>query len=190
MEQYLTPSSDSQTQASYQAWISQLKAKNKQRQLRMLHDKMCLQKDFLPPGLIFEQLWAHMKHHPRNPRVLEYLYGQHNQMDHIKDECHIIHKRNHIKQKQYMVQRADTYIFKRHPPMYLEQGCKVIGVDACPILRQCAGRVARHAVVKATLQPIREPAQNVPREVMEDFEAKKAALKPLKMARDHRARSR
>jgi len=29
MEQYLTPLSDEETQASYQAWISQLKAKKK-----------------------------------------------------------------------------------------------------------------------------------------------------------------
>ncbi len=55
MEQYLTPLSDEETQASYQAWISQLKAKEKQRQLGMLHDKMRLQKDFLPPGLTYWQ---------------------------------------------------------------------------------------------------------------------------------------
>ena len=63
--------------------------------------------------------------------------------------------------------------------MYLEQGYEVIGVNICPVLGRCAERVARHAVVKATWQPIREPAQNVPREVMEDCEAKKAGLKPL-----------
>ena len=68
--------------------------------------------------------------------------------------------------------------------MYLEQGYKV----ASPILRQCAERTARHAVVKATWGPIREPAQNVPKEVMEDFEARKAGLKPLKLAKDNRAR--
>ncbi len=72
--------------------------------------------------------------------------------------------------------------------MYLEQGYKVIGVNTCPILRRCAGRTAGHAVVKATWEPIREPAQNVPKEVMEDFEARKAGLKPLKLARDNRAR--
>ena len=72
--------------------------------------------------------------------------------------------------------------------MYLDQGYKVIGVNTCPILRQCAGRTARHAVVKATWEPIREPAQNVPKEVMEDFEARTAGLKPLKLARDNRAR--
>jgi len=187
IEQYLTPMSDEETQASYQAWINQLKAKKKQRQLGMLHDKMCLQKDFLP-GLTFEQFWARMKHHSRNPRILEHLYGQQNQMDHIRHECHITDKRNRIRQKQYMVQWADTYILKRHLPMYLEQGYKVIGVDTCPILRRCAGRTARHKVVKATWEPIREPAQNVPKEVMEDFEAKKAGLKPLKLARDNRAK--
>ena len=37
-------------------------------------------------------------------------------------------------------------------------------------------------------EPIREPAQNVPKEVMEDFEARKAGLKPLKLAKDNRAR--
>jgi len=88
MEQYPTPLSDEETQESYQAWIIQLKAKNKQRQLRMLHDKLSLQQDFLPLGLTFEQFWARMKHHSRNPRVLEYLYSQQNQMDHIKHECH------------------------------------------------------------------------------------------------------
>ena len=67
--------------------------------------------------------------------------------------------------------------------MYLQQGHKVIGVNACPILRQCAGRSARHAVVEATQQAIREPAQNVPKEVMEGFEAKKAGLEALKLAR-------
>ncbi len=104
MEQYLTPLSDEETQASYQSWIKQLKAEKKQRQLKMLHDKMSLQKDFLPPGLTFDQFWARMKHHSRNPHVLEYLYSQQNQMDHIKHERHIIYKRNRIKQKQYMVQ--------------------------------------------------------------------------------------
>jgi len=99
-----------------------------------------------------------------------------------------IDKRNCIKQKQYMVQWADTYILKKHLPMYLEQGYKVAGVSSCPVLRQCAGRTARHAVVKATWEPIREPAQNVPKEVMEDFEARKAGLKPLKLARDNHAR--
>ncbi len=188
MEQYLTPLSDEETQASYQSWINQLKAKKKQRQLKMLHDSMSLQKDFLPPGLTFEQCWARMKHHSRNPRVLEYLYNQQNHMDHIKHECHITDKRNRIKQKQYMVQWADTYILKRHLPMYLEQGYKVAGVTTCPVLRQCAGRTTRHAVVKATWEPIREPAQNVPKEVMEDFEARKAGLKPLKLAKDNRAR--
>ncbi len=66
--------------------------------------------------------------------------------------------------------------------MYLEQGYKVVGVSTCPVLRQCAGETARHAVVTATWQPIREPAQNVPKELME------AGLKPLKLARDNRAR--
>jgi len=70
MEQYLTPLSDEETHASYQSWIKQLKAKKKQRQLKMLHDKMSLQKDFLPPVLTFEQFWARMKHHSRNLRVL------------------------------------------------------------------------------------------------------------------------
>ncbi len=188
MEQYITPLSDEETQASYQSWINQMKAQKKQRQLKMLHEKMSLQKDFLPPGLTFEQFWARMKHHSRNPRVLEYLYNQQNHMDHIKHECHITDKRNCIKQKQYMVQWADTYILKRHLPMYLEQGYKVAGMNTCPVLRQCAGRTARHAVVKATWEPIREPAQNVSREVMEDFEARKAGLKPLKLAKDNRAR--
>jgi len=64
----------------------------------------------------------------------------------------------------------------------------VAKVNTCPVLRQCAGRTARHAVVKATWEPIREPAQNVPKEVMEDFEARKAGLKPLKLAKDNRAR--
>ena len=90
--------------------------------------------------------------------------------------------------KQYMVQWADTYILKRHLPMYLEQGYKVAGVNTCPVLTQCAGRTTRHAVVKATWEPIREPAQNVPKEVMEDFEARKAGLKPLKLVKDNRAR--
>ena len=76
MEQYLTPLSDEETQASYQAWISQLTSKKKQRQLGMLHDKMRLHKDFLPPSLTFEQFRARMKHHSRNARVLKYLYSQ------------------------------------------------------------------------------------------------------------------
>ena len=97
MEQYLTPLSDETTQASYQSWINQLKAQKKQRQLKMLHDKTSLQKDLLPPGLTFEQFWARMKHHSRNPCVLEYLYNQQNHMDHIKHECHITDKRNRIK---------------------------------------------------------------------------------------------
>jgi hypothetical protein len=87
-----------------------------------------------------------------------------------------------------MVQWADTYILKRQLPMCLEQGYKVAGVNICPILKQCDGRTARHAVVEATWAPIREPAQNVLKEVMEDFAAKKAGLKPLELARDNRAR--
>ncbi len=88
----------------------------------MLHDKMSLQKDFLPPGLTFEQFEARIRHHSRNLHVLEYLYKLQNHMDHIQHECHITDKRTRIKQKQYMVQLADTYILKRHLPMYLEQG--------------------------------------------------------------------
>ncbi len=72
--------------------------------------------------------------------------------------------------------------------MYLEQGYKVAGVNTCAVLRRCVGRTAQHAVIKATWEPIREPAQNVPKEVMEDFEAKKAGLEPLKLAKDNRAR--
>ena len=72
--------------------------------------------------------------------------------------------------------------------MYLEKGYKVVGVKTCPILRRCARRVEHHAVVKATWQLIREPAQNVPREVMEHIEARQAGLKPLKLAWDNRAR--
>ena len=72
--------------------------------------------------------------------------------------------------------------------MYLEQGYKVAEVNAYPVLRQCAGRTAPHALVKATWQPIRAPAQNVPKEVMKDFEARKAGLKPVKLAKDNRAR--
>ena len=135
LERYLTPLSDEATQASYQLWINQEKAKKKQRQLK-LHDKMSRQKDFLPPGLTFEQFWAGMKHHSRNRRVLEYLYNEQNHMDHIKHECHITDKRNRIKQKQYMVQWVDTYIHKRHMQMYLEQGYKAAGVNTCPVLRQ------------------------------------------------------
>jgi len=86
------------------------------------------------------------------------------------------------------VQWADTYILKRHLSMYLEQGYKVIGVNICPILRQCAGRRLCHEAVKAKWEPIRKSAQNVPKEVMEDFEANKAGLKPLKLVRDNRAR--
>ncbi len=70
--------------------------------------------------------------------------------------------------------------------MYLEQGYKRIGVNPCAILRRCAGKTACHEVVKATW--IRKPAQDVPKEVMKDFEAKKAGLKPLKLARDNCAR--
>ena len=72
--------------------------------------------------------------------------------------------------------------------MYMEQGYKVAGKNTCPVLRQCAERTARHAVVQATWEPIREPAQNVPRRFKEDFEARKAGLKPLKLAKDNRAR--
>ncbi|DBB13152.1 TPA: hypothetical protein ACH3X3_004906 [Trebouxia sp. C0006] len=108
----------------------------------MLHDDLSLQQGCLPPGLTFEQFWARMKHHSRNLRVLEYLYIQQNQLDHIKHECHITDKRKRIKQKQYMVQWADTHILKRHLPMYLEQGYQVVGVNTCPVLRQCAGRTA------------------------------------------------
>ena len=86
-----------------------------------------------------------------------------------------------------MVQRADTYILKRHLPMYVEQGYKVTRIDKCPILRRGAGR-ARHEVVKATWEPIREPAKNVPREMVQDFEVNKAVIKPLKLARDNGAR--
>ena len=107
-------------------------------------------------------------------------------MDHIKHECHITDKRNRIKQKQY---RADTYILKSHLPMYLEQSYKVAGVNTCPVLKQCVARTARHAAVKATWEPIREPTQNVPKEVMEDFEARKAWLKPLKLAKDNGSNS-
>ena len=48
----------------------------------------------------------------------------------------------------------------------------------------------KHEVVKATRvrEPIGEPAQSVPKEVMEDVQAKKAGLKPLKVARNSRAR--
>ena len=77
------------------------------------------------------------------------MYSQQNQMDHIKHECHITDDRNGIKQNQYMVQWADTYILQRHLPMYLEQGFKVARVNTCPVPRQCAGRTARHAVLKA-----------------------------------------
>ena len=135
-----------------------------------------------------EIITSRMKNHSRNPRILEYLYGQQNQMDHIKHECHITDSRDCIKQKQDMVQWAGTYLLKRHLPMYLEQGYKVAGVNTCPILRQSAGRTACHAVVKATWELIREPAQNVPKEVMKDFEARKAGLKPVKLARDNCAR--
>ncbi len=143
---------------------------------------------FQPPGLSFEQLSARMKHHSTNPRILEYSYSQQNQLDHIKHECHITDKTNRIKQKQCMVQWADTHILKKHLPMYLEQGYKMARLNTCPVLRQCAGRTARHAVVKATWEPIREPAQNVPKEVMEDFEARKAGIKPLKLAQNNCAR--
>ncbi|DBB13413.1 TPA: hypothetical protein ACH3X3_005145 [Trebouxia sp. C0006] len=93
MEQYVTPLIDEDSQASYQSWSNQLEADKRQRQLKMLHDKMSLQKDFLPPGLAFEQLWARVKYHSRNPRVLEYLYRQRSQMDHIIHECHATDKR-------------------------------------------------------------------------------------------------
>ncbi len=106
-------------------------------------------------------------------------------MDHPKHECHITDKSNRIKQKQYMVQRADTYILKRHLPVYLEQRYDVAGVNTCPVLRHCAGRTARHAVFKATWELIREPAQNVQKEVMEYLKARKAGLKPLKVAKDN-----
>lgn len=43
-------------------------------------------------------------------------------------------------------------------------------------------------MVKATWEPIKEPAQIVPKEVMEDFEARKAGLKPSKLAKDNCAR--
>ena len=55
VEQYITPLSVEETQASYQTWIHHLKAKKKQRQLEMLHDKICIQQDLLLPGLTFEQ---------------------------------------------------------------------------------------------------------------------------------------
>ena len=128
-----------------------------------------------------------MKNHSKKPRILEYLYGQQNHMDRVKHERHK-DKRNRIKQKQYMVQWADTYILKRHLPMYGEQGYKVIKADTCPILTKCAGRTACHEVMKATWEPIREPAKNVPKEMMDDFEATKAGLKPIKLARDNGAK--
>ena len=71
-----------------------------------------------------------------------------------------------------MVQWADTYILKRHQVllMYEEQGYKVIKTDTCPILMKCAGRTACHQVVKATWEPIGEPAKNVPKEMLDDFD--------------------
>ena len=72
--------------------------------------------------------------------------------------------------------------------MYAEQGYKVTRMNTCPVLRQCAGRPECHEVAKATWETIREPAKNRPQEAMQDFEAKKAGLKPLKLARDNDAR--
>ena len=83
---------------------------------------------------------------------------------------------------------ADTYILKRHLPLYIKQGYNVAKEKPCPALRQCAGRTARHSVVKAAWESIKEPIQNVPNEVMEDFEAKQAGLEPLKLAKDNHAR--
>lgn len=41
---------------------------------------------------------------------------------------------------------CNPHILKRHLPMYLGQGHKVVGVSTCPVLRQRAGRTARHAI--------------------------------------------
>ncbi len=65
---YLAQASDKETQALCKAWINQLR---KSRQLGMLHNYMCLQKDFLPP-LTHDQFWACIKHHSRNPGILKY----------------------------------------------------------------------------------------------------------------------
>ncbi len=71
--------------------------------------------------------------------------------------------------------------------MYLEQGYKVIGVNTCPILRRCAGRTACHEVVCVTWEPIRASPE-LPKELTEHFKAKKAGFKPIKLARENRAR--
>ncbi len=65
----------------------------------------------------------------------------------------------------------------------------MIAVCTCPTLRQCAGRTLHLEVVKATAKLFTKPVQNVPKKCDGRFEAMKASLKPLKLARDHCAKS-
>ena len=189
--EYFKQLNDEEAEAAFQDWKRHLKVVRLNRQRRQ--ETTCARNDprnSIPPNLTFHGFWAHVKKHSTNPRIIPHLYGQQDRIDNILYECHIKDRRTKVKQQQYMVTWADTYIRKEHIPLAAKDGYIAKDTRRCPIIRRIHGPVAYRRVLKASWEPVREPADtaNIPQGMKEAFDDARRKAGCINLAKDNQGR--
>ena len=136
-----------------------------------------------PPNLTFHAFWAYMNKHSSNPNIMD-------KIESIQYECHIKDRKTKVKQQQYTVTWADTYIRKEHIPLAAKEGDTAGDTRKCPVIRRIHGPVVCKRVLRASWQPVREPAEtaNIPMGMKEAFDDARQKAGCINLAKDNHVR--
>ncbi len=187
--EYFQQLNDEETEAAFQDWKSHLQNVRRKLQCQQqILDARNNPKSTIPPNLTFHGFWAHVSKHSTNPQIIPHLYGQQDRIDSILYECRIKDRRTKVKQQQYMVTWADTYIRKEHIPLAAKDGYIAKDTRRCPMIRRVHGPVVYRRVLKASWEPVREPAANIPQAMKEAFDDDRQKAGCINLAKDNQSR--
>ena len=189
--EYFKQIHNDKTGAAFQDWKRHLKnVKLKRQRHQETLDARNNPRSTIPPNLTFHGFWAHVSKHSTNPKIIPHLYGQQDRIDNILYECHIRDRRTKVKQQQYMVTSADTYIHKEHIPLAEKDGYIAKDVRKCPMIRRIHGPVVDIRVLKASWKPVKEPTEiaNLPQGMKKAFDDARQKAGCINLAKDNQSR--
>ncbi|KAL3156463.1 hypothetical protein ABBQ38_000768 [Trebouxia sp. C0009 RCD-2024] len=189
--EYLKQLNDEEAEVAFQDWKIHLKHIRLKRQRHQeTLDAKNNARNTIPLNLTFHGFWAYVNKHSTHPKTIPHLYGQQDRIDNILYECHIKDGRTKEKQQQFMVTWADTYIRKEHIPLAAKDGYIAKDVHRCPIIRKLHGPVVYRRVLKASWEPVREPAEtaNIPQGMKEAFDDARQKAGCTNLAKDNQSR--
>ena len=113
-------------------------------------------------------------------RVIPPLYAEQGMVERVNAECMF------NGQKCYMVQWADTYMLHHHISLHAKTGYKRAEITRCPDFGRRFGPAAGKRVAKVRWQEKEEPADNdtIPKELIEDFQARRDAAGHIRLGKD------